>query len=86
MTGTLFLDDQGNGCSKDNAAQIVSQGQAYRLADLKAHDCQDGRTVLLEGWTSQCATCGTEFIWWTVRRDGAPRRRCDTHKRPGIRA
>lgn len=67
-------------------------GQRYCCDTLEEHTRLDGRTVWLAVWESACAKCGAPFTYRTSTRGNRdswlrqPNRRCDLHKRPGVRA
>ena len=65
------------------------KGQRYDQIDTVPHiRAKDGSAMRLAVWRSRCATCGELFeIRTTTGRHNLrwPTRRCEQHKRPGVR-
>jgi hypothetical protein len=64
------------------------KGQRYERVDTVTHVKLDGTAMPLQVWRSHCATCGEEFEFMTTTRRHNlrwPRRRCQEHRRPGVR-
>src|SRR5215475_13284366 len=59
-----------------------------RLIRTDPYKCQDGREIVLQVWRSTCADCGEFFeLKAPLRaRRFEPNKRCDKHKRPGVKA
>jgi hypothetical protein len=62
-------------------------GQSYEFARTEPHTRRDGTETTLMVWRSHCAQCGEPFEVLTPAGSGkfSPNRRCQKHKRPGVR-
>ena len=69
--------------------RVFSRGQQYRMMGTRPHVCRDGTKTKLLVFSTNCAECGVEFDF-TVTAASASKgwfsRRCQEHKRPGVRA
>lgn len=66
---------------------ICRAGQTYLAGQEREHRRRDGQTTTLVEWRSNCADCGRPFTFWTTMPSTHfwPNRRCEIHKRPGVR-
>lgn len=66
---------------------IDHDGQRYICAEIKPYKRRDGVSSEVAVWLSRCANCGEFFVFRTGRTIARfqPNRRCDRHKRPGVR-
>lgn len=71
----------------DSVTRRISNRQPYTLVALEPHIRRDGWQTVLESWQSHCAQCGKcfEFKRPTRTVKFQPNRRCQLHKRPGVR-
>jgi hypothetical protein len=62
-------------------------GQRYELVRAEAYTRRDGGETTLSVWLSECPVCGEPFEVRTLARARKfePSRRCEKHKRPGVR-
>jgi len=65
----------------------VHDGQRYELVRTEPYTRTDGSDTTLAVWRSMCPTCGEAFEVRTPSRARRfePNRRCEKHKRPGVR-
>ena len=67
----------------------VYGNQTYFCIGDEPYTRKDGGQTRLLLWQSPCYTCGALFIFKTPASESAlkfsPNRRCDKHKRPGVR-
>jgi len=63
------------------------RGQEYEMIGTEPYIRRDGTETLLVVWRSHCATCGKPFELRTPKESSKfdPNRRCQKHKRPGVR-
>jgi hypothetical protein len=63
-------------------------GQHYELVRRDPYTRRDGTLSTLAVWRSHCAQCGEPFELRTPANSSkfVPNRRCQAHKRPGVRA
>ena len=67
---------------------IESAGQEYQFTGLRQHEKANGEWTAVLVFRSWCAECGAEFECTATQRSlekGALSRRCNEHKRPGVR-
>ena len=82
---TTTTTTNGKGSPK---MQMTIKGQIYERGLDRPHVTRDGRTVMLAGLKSRCATCGAPFECLALEHNlarGEVSRRCRIHKRPGSR-
>ena len=62
-------------------------GQRYELIGTEPYTRRDGSETTLSLWQSECPVCGKAFEVRTPARARKfePSRRCEKHKRPGVR-
>lgn len=62
-------------------------GQPFTLVGVRPFTGRRGRQTFILEWRAPCADCGAPFTQ-TLAVSGNPniRRRCDQHRRPGVRA
>lgn len=66
--------------------QQTYDGQVYRLIAREPYTRKDGWQTTLLVWSSPCAQCGSLFqLRSPIRGRFQPNRRCQKHKRPGVR-
>ncbi len=73
--------------SSDPAEIRFVDGQFYEAVEAVPYIRRDGTATSLQVWKSHCVECGTPFSFM-VPISGLkfePNRRCQTHKRPGLR-
>jgi hypothetical protein len=63
------------------------RGQHYELMRQDPYTRRDGTLTTLAVWRSHCAQCGDSFELRTPVKSSkfVPNRRCQAHKRPGVR-
>ena len=73
--------------SYDDPDVRTYSGQVYRRVADVAHTRVDGTLTALTTWASHCATCGAPFTTRspTFENTFAPTRRCEPHRKPGIK-
>lgn len=66
---------------------IIKSGQLYRVVGFKPYTKRDGTQIELVRFVSHCADCGQTFEFGLPQgaNDFTPCRRCDKHKKPGVR-
>jgi hypothetical protein len=71
----------------DPVTRRISDRQLYTLVASEPFIRRDGRQTVLAIWQSHCAQCGQcfEFKRPTRAVKFQPNRRCQLHKRPGVR-
>lgn len=62
--------------------------QVYRKVSERQHITRSGRETTLSVWSTVCAACGCEFEATSPlhAKKFEPQRRCEAHRRPGVRA
>lgn len=65
----------------------MHKGQRYFVADTFTRQRAGGTLAVVLVWASNCADCGAKFEFSTPAASSKwePNRRCDQHKRPGVR-
>ena len=73
--------------SSDLAEIRFVHGQFYKAVEVVPYTRRDGTATSLQVWQSRCAECGTPFSFMAPISGlkFEPNRRCQTHKRPGLR-
>lgn len=68
------------------SSKIVGD-QVYRCTGAEPYTRVDGSMTELEIWESECARCGQLFTFKCPKGASrfSPNRRCEKHKRPGIK-
>lgn len=66
---------------------IIKNGQSYRVVNFQPYVRYDGSKTELVCFVSRCADCGYgyEFKLPQGATRFEPRRRCDQHKKPGVK-
>jgi hypothetical protein len=64
---------------------LMLRGQPYWRIGSEPYECKDGRLVTLTVWLSFCADCGGSFACRSMPEAEYLNRRCDLHKRQGVR-
>lgn len=67
--------------------RIIHGGQVYFAAGLEPYTRRDGSETHLVRIVSRCAECSAEFEFRVPQgaSEFSPRRRCDKHKKSGVR-
>jgi hypothetical protein len=64
----------------------IYRGQAYWPLGTEPCIRRDGKPAILMLWRSRCAQCGQPFEFKrSIKATFVPNRRCDKHKRAGVR-
>lgn len=63
-------------------------GQSFAVVDQFDRERRDGTMATILVWQSPCAECGEPFSFTTPAASSKwePSKRCQKHKRPGVRA
>ena len=64
---------------------IAIDGQRYEAIGVVEHVRLDGEPTRLVIWQSRCAECGARFEFKTSAHSLPQNRRCDEHRRPGVK-
>jgi hypothetical protein len=69
-----------------DAEPVFYKGQAYYALGSEPCIRKDGKPATLMRWRSRCAQCGEPFEFErSIKTPSVPNRRCELHKRPGVR-
>lgn len=70
-----------------NATFKTFHGQRYARIGEFQRERRDGTLATIIRWQSHCAECGAPFEFTTPASSSKfePNRRCQTHKRPGVK-
>lgn len=79
MSSVIELPTLGTRCT--------FRGQLYELTGTFRRERKDGSMATIGEWKSQCAECGEVFTFTAplAAAKFQPNRRCQKHKRPGVR-
>jgi len=62
-------------------------GQRFTCMGISRHTRRDGALTKLAIWIGECSECGDEFLFAaSVRGFRTPNRRCERHRKPGVRS
>jgi hypothetical protein len=64
--------------------EIIHDGQAYRPLGIRDHERDDGTSIKVIDWQTECPSCGVTFVVWTRMAFSTPNRRCTACKKPGL--
>ena len=66
---------------------VTYKGQTYARFSEKSYIRRDGTQTTLIVWRTRCAECGEPMTVMTPSgaRNFSPNRRCEIHKKPGVR-
>jgi len=83
----LTIEANNNGTGESGQAPRLYRGQSYRAVGEVRHQRLDGSEATIVQWESACAQCGAPFVCAVPERSRKfqPNRRCQKHKRPGVR-
>lgn len=69
--------------------RVMNGGQTFRMVGIRPHVRRDGTETELLVFSARCAECGVEFDFTATAASASKgwfSRRCQEHKRPGVRA
>lgn len=83
----MTLDEHALARNDDDPDHRILDGQRYDKIGHEPYTRIDGSHTQLAVWQSHCAECGAPFQFRAParKRKLIPNRRCDRHKRPGVR-
>lgn len=61
-------------------------GANFTLEALEDHTRKDGTQTQLAVWSGNCAECGDRFVTRSSSRMAPESRRCELHRKPGVKA
>ena len=65
--------------------KLIIDGQSYELTGHQPYTTKAGEETILLVWSTDCPDCGATFETTSAKTSLPANRRCDEHKRPGIK-